>query len=338
MTKLPKLLLGLTFSVSLIPFSSLLITSTDVNKQPVPTALQRTGASAIHEGSFQTITLGQSLMEQIEQLQQFTPAQRFTQFKKKFPNQKLLSQSELSPVDVYNFLSGWQSALVSFLDRVIKLQGKVKEANEIFNPNVGDQIVLPKKENPNVLEVLGEYNGFGFFPTLGKNGLNLPQQIFENFTDFKVESYQINDFKVSLVGERDIIKNDKVRFSYAVQIPLNLELLVNNQKVTFNITVDLRTNNFSTQETFNDLFNNGTAPTNWQFFSRIKVNKLHYDQTDATHLANTLLQDQFNALNLDLQKSIYDLNLDGLEERFEEEYAKPLREKRTQQKKEWEEE
>ncbi|BAL21607.1 hypothetical protein MPNC_0390 [Mycoplasmoides pneumoniae] len=32
MTKLPKLLLGLTFSVSLIPFSSLLITSTDVNK------------------------------------------------------------------------------------------------------------------------------------------------------------------------------------------------------------------------------------------------------------------------------------------------------------------
>ncbi len=332
MKKLHKILLGLSLPASLAPLSGFISTDAD-NSQ---FSLKKSSTEIKGTQSIHLLNLGESLTEEIKEAQKRTPETSFASFKQKFPNKESFVKG-FQPIDVYNLLSGWKDAISSFLDKVVELQKKIEEANKIFNTNIGNQIDLPEDENPNVLNVLGSYGGEGFFPTLGKNGLNLPQQIFENFTDFKVVSHKIHDFQVSLVGERDIIKNDKVRFSYAVQIPLNLELLVNNQKVTFNITVDLRTNNFSTQETFNELFNKCIGPVNWQFFSRVKVDKLHYDQTDATHLANTLLQDQFNALNLDLEKSIYDLELPRLEAEFQQKYVDPLIEKKQRQKAEWEE-
>ncbi len=189
MKKLHKILLGLSLPASLAPLSGFISTDAD-NSQ---FSLKKSSTEIKGTQSIHLLNLGESLTEEIKEAQKRTPETSFASFKQKFPNKESFVKG-FQPIDVYNLLSGWKDAISSFLDKVVELQKKIEEANKIFNTNIGNQIDLPEDENPNVLNVLGSYGGEGFFPALGKNGLNLPQQIFENFTDFKVVSHKIHDF------------------------------------------------------------------------------------------------------------------------------------------------
>ncbi|GAB1886469.1 DUF237 domain-containing protein [Mycoplasmoides pneumoniae] len=333
MKTLHKLLLGLFLPAILGPLFGLLVTKTDA-ESPVA-ALHKSKSFSKNLDSFRALFVGEDIEEQLAKVQQQTPEVSFASFQQKFPDKASL-RNGFQPIDVYNFLSGWKGALENFLAKVVELQKKIKAADDIF-PN---QKKNPdKKDNPNVLEVLGEYGGDGFFPTLGNNGLNIPDQVFQSFNNFQIENYKISDFKVDIASERDIVQHDKFRFSYVVNIGLELALLVNKRPVYFNFSLDLRTNNFSNQAGFNEIFNApGNAAINWQFFSKVKVKQLNYDGNDSTHLANTLLQDQFNTLNLNLQKSIYELPLTEMETKFQQEYVELLLAKRREEKRLWDEE
>ncbi|VEU57479.1 DUF240 domain-containing protein [Mycoplasmoides pneumoniae] len=320
-----KLLLGLALPTTIGPLLGLLLTNTGtVKNESLTTVRHRSSINQDFDGIFHTV----KLLEPIQQ-SNADPAASFALFQQKFPNLKRVANSTLNTFDVYNLLSGWKSSLTAYLNQVLALQQRIKAADQIF-PNQKE--TLPKDENPNIFEVLGAYGGKGFFPTLGSNGLHLPPQLFQFFRDFQLSSFTIKDFEVALVSEPDIVQHDKVRYAFQVQFNLVLQLQINRNPVLFDFNLQLKTNNFANQTSFDELFNEKTNPLNWQFFSKLKVNHLVYEGNDITQLANTLLQSQFNVLQLDLNKSIYRLNLNAMAQRFEHDWVQPLYAKRTQAK------
>ncbi|AAC71248.1 DUF237 domain-containing protein [Mycoplasmoides genitalium] len=330
MKTIHKLFLGLCLPATLGPLLGIVVTNTD---QSIKFTSKSNSINKNNQNK-ELALLRDNLMNEAKVDEPLSFEKRFENFKNKYSDIHSLNNSVFSLHDVYDLLGGFKQSLTTFFDEVIAQQQKIKDADKIF-PSTKDN--PPKEENPNVLDTLANYQGAGFFPSLGKNGFNLPEAVFQNFTDFRINDYKIKNFNVDLVSENDIIKHDKVRYAFEVKFNIALVLSINKSNVDFDFDFILKTDNFSDIENFNEIFNRKPA-LQFRFYTKINVHKLSFNGSDSTYIANILLQDQFNLLEIDLNKSIYALDLENAKERFDKEFVQPLYQKRREAKLAWEEE